>query len=325
VTRRARSELRIQIDAARARVWFHWLQMASGHASAYALEKRLMPNSFARTDNGVLSHRNRMSRYARGMHIPHPRLVARAEQLFPGGRALLEHPLWQILDPSQDAAIQRAHWLKAMCPDVQRIWLRARSGSTDRVRARATPSLVKHLERVGNVDALASILLLLREALVDGDAEFSYRCAQGAWRVLLMMGASLPFFMVLPDLAKLTGASILDRVTYQGEKVAISKAPIMMCVDILRRHCLRLEDAGKLGLDDGSWICECLHVFSGDRGFDLLFALSMPTVATPELEADAAKYSKFLDFAVIRENALRHVCDARLSKRRFEDDFGALA
>ena len=318
----ARSKIKMRIDSLRVRIWFGWLQLVSGLTSAYALEKCLVPEGYARGRDGALSHRNRMSRYAQGRHVPRPALVERAEVLFPGGRAFLEHPLWQILDPEKNVVSQAAGWISALDLDVQRLLRNARPKSAGQVgtRVRVTFTLLERLVRIGSLDALAAIALLLREASIDNNASTMFQCAQSAWRVLLLAGSAWPLFAVLPELAKVSAAALLDQVTYRGEKVAIGDAPIMIYDDILRSHCLRLEDAGKLRPDHASWVRERLRLFHGELGIDMLFALTMPTVATPELEVDAAAYLRFLHRKILRLQAIRYCCDVRLSNRRFEED-----
>lgn len=318
----ARSKIQIQLDSLRIRIWYGWIRRVSGLTSAYALERCLVPEGYVRGRDGALSHRNRMSRYAQGCHVPRPALVKHAEELFPGGRALLEHPLWQILDPDQSVVSQAARWISALDVDVQRFFRDANPKPTGRVRTRTrvTFTLMKRLVRVGSLDALAAIALLLREASIGNNASAMFQCAQGAWRVLLIAGSASPLIEVLPELAKVSAAALLDQVTYRGQKVAVGDAPIMIYDDILRSHCMRLEDAGKLRPDNASWVRERLRLFSGELGFDMLFALTLPTVATPELKVDAAAYSRFLHRETLRLQAIRYCCDARLSNRRFEDD-----
>lgn len=321
--RRTRSPLRRRIDQLRVQLWFCWIQHRSRRATLYALEKQLVADGFTRNADGALSHRHRMPRYAQGKHVPRADLVARAEVLFPGSRALLEHVYWQILDPDREVVIHRNAWLSGLGPEVQRVLYRPTRMASEFVgrRQKTSRRLLRQLENLGSFDALAATALLLREALGEGRDALAYQCAESFWVLLLLILSTTPFIDYLPGMTRLAGDALLDQVHHRGERVAIASAPTDIYERLLRGYCLGQEDAGKLGPDWESWVRERLKLIRGTKGFDLLFAFRLPTDARDALRTDPARYREFLKDAFVRWKALDYITDPRWAKRPFMEDW----
>ncbi len=321
--RRTRSPLRRRIDQLRVLLWFCWIQHRSRHATLYALEKQLVADGFTRNADGALSHRHRVARYAQGKHVPRPDLVTRAEALFPGSRALLEHVYWQILDPGREVATHRERWLSGLGPQVQRVLFRSSRMASEFVgrRQKTSRRLLRQLENLGSFDALAATAFLLREALADGRDAVAYQCAESCWVLLLLILSTTPFIDYLPGMTRLAGDALLDQVHHRGEQVAIASAPTDLYERLLRGYCLGREDAGKLAPDWASWVRERLKLIRGTKGFDLLFAFRLPTEATDTLRADPTRYREFLKDAFVRWKALDYITDPRWAQRPFMEDW----
>lgn len=322
---RSRSTLRRCIDQQRVQLWFQWIHQLSNGATYYALEKQLIGDGFGRNVEGVLSHRHRMARYAQGKHVPRSDLVERAELKFPKSKALLEHVYWEILDPEQDLTVHRSRWLAGLGAEVQRVLYRSRPMASEIMvrREKTSRRLLRRLESLGSFEALAATALLLREAQAEGDQALAYSCAQSFWAVLLLIGSTLPFINLLSSMAALAGDALLDQVHHQGERVAIKSAPIYLYEHILRSQCLVWEDMGRLAPDWKSWVRERLKLMRGNYGFDLLFALRMPTEPTEELRRDPERHGTFEKDEYARWKALDYITKPDWAKRPFMDDWVA--
>lgn len=322
---RSRSPLRRDIDEQRVQLWYDWLRFRSRGSTAYALEKQLVPEGFAHAADGSLSHRNRMIRYREGKHVPRFDLVARAETRFPGGRALLEHPYWEILDPDRDVAVDAGAWLARLGADVQRLMVMPSRFVVDHVAKRRpiTSVSLRQLENLGTFEALAATALLLRETLQTGNTLRAYNCAASFWRLLLLIGSSVPFFDVLPAMAELADKALLRQVVHRGEQVALTAVPIRRYESLLRGYCLAREDRGTLGPDHASWVRERLLLIRGKKGFDVQQAFRVPVIATPALQADPEKHVRFLQDQTVRRMALDYCTSDRGAQRVFIDDLMA--
>ncbi|MEY2152035.1 hypothetical protein AB7849_14100 [Rhodanobacter sp. 115] len=323
--RRTRNPQRRTIDGQRVRVWYGWLCRFSGSLTAYRLEKQLVPEGFARAADGTLSHRNRMIRYRDGKHVPRPTLVERAEALFPGGRALLEHPYWEILDPDRNVSACADEWLARLGVDVQRILFMPRRSVVDFRPARRTLTSVplRYLEDLGTFEALAATALLVREALHAGDARCARRCAVTFWRLLLVISSSLPFYDVLLNMAKLADEALLHRVVYRGEQVSLTSVAIWNYETVLDRYCLVQQMDSTLKPGHVSWVKARLSMIRGDKGIDLQWAFRLPVVATSALQADPERHARYLREQTVRQMAFDYCSTDLWQRRSFVDDMMA--
>lgn len=319
----ARSPLRQRIDQQRVLLWYRWIHDASHGATCYALEKRLMPEGFARTAQGAWSHRNRMAQYAQGKHVPRPDLVKRAEGIFPGSQALLEHAYWQIIDAGFDLLEHRRSWVDGLGAEVRRILYQPTQRASDLVakRRRTTRLPLRQLENLGTFEALAATALLLREAQAENNDSLAFDCARSYWVILLLIVSTLPFIHILYAMAELAGSALLDHVRYQGEQVAIAAAPIGNYERYLRHYCLASEDREQLGPSRSEWVALRLKLMRGIKGLDLLYVFQLPVIATPELRADPKRYILFQREQFVRLKALDYSTDARWAKRSLLKDF----
>ncbi len=323
--RQARNPLRRAIDEQRVRLWYGWLCRFSGCLKAYALEKQLVPEGFTRAADGTLSHRNRMIRYRDGKHVPRPTLVERAEEFFPGGRALLEHPYWEILDPDRNVSACADAWLACLGADVQRLLFMPRRSVVDFRPARRTLTSVplRQLEDLGTFEALAATALLVREALHVGNARRARRCAVTFWRLLLVISSSLPFYDVLPNMAKLADEALLHRVVYRGEQVSLTSVAIWDFETVLHRYCLTQQIDSALKPGHVNWVKVRLSLIRGNKGIDLIWAFRLPVVATSSLQANPEKHARFLREQTVRQMAFEYCSTDLWQRRSFVDDMMA--
>ncbi len=322
---RGRSPLRQRIDQQRVQLWFQWIQLRSQGATYYALEKQLIGDGFSRNADGVLSHRHRMARYAQGKHVPRSALIERAELAFPRSRALLEHVYWDIIDPEKDLMTHRPRWLAGLGPEAQRVLHRSGSRASEFMvdREKTSRRLLRRLEHLGSFEALAATALLLREAQAGGHESLAYQCAQSFWVILLLIGSTVPYINLLPAMAALAGEALTDHVQHDDEQVAIATAPVLLYERILRHHCLAREDRGLLDPRWNSWVRYRLKLMRGNYGFDLLFALRLPTGPTETLRADAARLRAFEKDVHVRWKALDYITKPEWANRSFMDDWVA--
>jgi len=65
---------------------------------------------------------------------------------------------------------------------------------------------------------------------------------------------------------------------------------------------------------------ERLPLIRDNKGFDLLYALRLPTTATLELQADPTRYVSFLREQIVRIKTFDYCTDRRWAKRSFIDN-----
>lgn len=318
--------LRRQLDCLRVQLWYAWMAHRSGETGR-KFEKRLLPKNFAGTVTATLSHRKRMERFAKGEHVPRRDLVQRADVAFPGSRRLLEHPCWQVLDPSLALRQFQSAWIEGLGTDVARLLFEQskKTGGVSVVptRRRATPGLLYKLEHLASFDALAGTALLLREAQADGRVAFSFECARSFWILLLLLGSTSPFTGALKALAQLSGDALLDRVEHRGQRVAVAIAPVEIFEHALCAHCFENIDDERAPPSRAQFVEEQLNVLRGTARLDVKYALQLPTIAGEVLKASPDRYAAFRTEQWVRHKALDYTYETRYRTRSFSDDLGS--
>jgi len=99
----------------------------------------------------------------------------------PGSLQELQHPLWAILKHQPSRATMSEVFLQQLKPDVQAVLFEPVGGiEVYWQRARVTIVLMRKLERIASMDALAALTWLLREAIAQGNHKTGlfhlYRC-----------------------------------------------------------------------------------------------------------------------------------------------------
>ena len=191
--------------------WFHTLRMRTGAKSTNAMEKMLEPGSFGVDESGTGYKRNKWRGYRLGKHTPSPALVQPIEQMQPGSHGVFDHVLWDTLRP--DCTLARHHLVNRLGPKVSKILsipqLRKKDGNL-------RGDFVERIERVADLDGLACLVALLRDAInANNDADAQQlalalcRSAIAAGPLLYSLGIAGPFADYIND-------HLLCRATAEG-------------------------------------------------------------------------------------------------------------
>lgn len=85
-----------KIDYLRTLVWLNQLKRVTGCQATGVLAARLDPTSVWKDADGD-EHQSKWYRYAQGVQVPEPDLVARVQAEFPKAAFELHHPVWRVL------------------------------------------------------------------------------------------------------------------------------------------------------------------------------------------------------------------------------------
>lgn len=153
------------VDAMRTTAWFHTLRLKTDAKSTYEMERRLEPESFGVDESGTAYRRNKWRGYRLGRHTPRQALVEAMERLHPGTQEVFEHVLWDVL--KSGPVLPRHLLLERLRPNVSKIISSPRLVNRDgKLRSDAVMRLVDS----GNLDGMAGLVALLREAIASGNA-----------------------------------------------------------------------------------------------------------------------------------------------------------
>lgn len=190
----AQGKFRDVIDAFRTVYWLHGLRMRISAKCLHGMERRLEPEAFRISEDGVRYRHNKWRGYHLGRHTPLDSFVAEIDLRCEGSRMEFDHVLWDVLRLQHPVAHHAGEWVQRLEPTVQvLVWNRPTKLTTaGRIRRRRLDKRTfEMLERRAGLDALACLTLLLREAHEAGESEYAFELGYWLCRMLLLTGFDL--------------------------------------------------------------------------------------------------------------------------------------
>ena len=187
------------VDALRVRVWFEAVRLVSGLPSAYAIEKRLHPESFHR-EAGWVSRPQRWDRYETGGRVPKSELIEYAESVYPGTGDWLHHPLWKALLPHPRTQDEINAELRTLGETVNFLLFRSKPDPGQPERFPFTEEMVSMLASLGTLEALAAAILLVHESVAIASEPLRTLALQTYRELQPALTEYPPLRLVYPDL-----------------------------------------------------------------------------------------------------------------------------
>ena len=265
---------RDQADVLRVRYWYEGLRQRTGLATAYKLEQHFEPESFRKQD-GITSNRCKWQRYAAGRHTPQAKLAARVDARVPGSLQELQHPLWAILKHQPSRTTLSEVFLQHLKPDVQAVQFEPVGGiEVYWQRAKVTVVLMRKLERIASLDALAALTWLLREAIAQGNLKSAEQLAHSIYTVLLIMGIEWQNRGLAEPLLTLFAQRILPLGSPPHRRFGMSGKDMLECSAALNLIVYQTTEGRRRAL---TWL-QRVHIMrrllSGMTGVDVVHALA---------------------------------------------------
>ena len=193
--------------------WYEHLRKRTGLVTSRAMQKLFEPETFVPRRGEGLICSNKWRAYRQGAHKPHLKLVDRVDKSMPGSAKQLRHPLWEILNVDGPIGSQGEGILKRLDPDLQsKLFLSGRRGA----RRVADARLAAVLKRRCDIDTLAVMTLLCREASENQDYEMALYWAGETYYMLLRLGLELHRHRVCPLLVRFFRRHIFAKCTRPG-------------------------------------------------------------------------------------------------------------
>lgn len=201
----SKGKYRDVIDAFRTVCWFNGLRLRLPRElrTIGAIERYLEPEAYAVSEVGVAYHRNKWRGYKQGRHTPLESLINKVDKRCAGARFEFSHVLWDILRLQLPIDQFIDSWLQRLGPTVQpTLWVtKSGRGVATRTRRRQlNRRAFEFLEREANLDSLACLTLLLREAHARGDTQYAFEIGRWLCRMFIMTSSSLSAYGVLNPL-----------------------------------------------------------------------------------------------------------------------------
>lgn len=180
------------VDAFRTVAWFNFLKKRCGASSTYQMDQRLETQP-KQGKSRECDYKNKWRSYRKGIHTPSTDLVNSIETTYSGGHAVLNHVLWKTLRRDRVISSHTDLWLGELHPEIQKIVYQRDSklGFGKTTFRSLNQTQLAMLERRSGPDALACLVLLLRQAVEKGDAVLAQSLSWRVCRMLLILGPIL--------------------------------------------------------------------------------------------------------------------------------------
>lgn len=224
-------------DALRTVCWFRYLASETPGISAYALGKLAEPSAYkvdAIDKNRIHTHSNKWIRYSRGTAVPQSALVARSDEKYPGSAALINHPVWLLIDRQYSSLGQLARVKTSFAPQVQ-LEIDAAKSPSQWSSPEFAILYVRKLVILEPLDALGAIAYLLWQAKlrIDTSAQAGWvRCLYGA---MLVHGADLRSLGIALPMLELLKQNLLDSVKHDGNRLDYPSNLYLLSIELLDR------------------------------------------------------------------------------------------
>lgn len=283
-------------DVLRTALWFADVSSRLNATTVYEVEHTLEPEAFGKNGDGDYFHRNKWTKYKVGKHTPNDSLVARVDTRLPGTERILNHVLWEVLQTQQEIDGHTSDWLRQLVPDIQQIIFKTHSYGTGNSHQRLIPNrrMLIMLERRAGIDSLACLTILLRESCVQGESAHTFDIGRSLYRVLLILGTTIPIGKIYLELLDVYRARIYSMARHKGLRFRFEDFDFMEATHLLRELLLALEDNNRSGVRWGDSVRAMCKLLDGGYGFDVKFALDPPIGPDDPLsESNAAAYREF--------------------------------
>lgn len=204
-------------DAFRTVCWFHRLRLATGAQTTYQMDG-LVEGPTASLLKGPEDRKNKWRSYKNGRHTPSHRLAQETEVKFPGSTRLLNHPVWPALRMDKNPDQLVADLLIQVPPDIFSVLRSGKHSTNAPLDLDGWSELrLRRLESQVSLDALASVVLLIRLAVDAGKQELAFELGSSLCRLLLMMGPWLTAHGIARPLAEYITEHVLALGHHNGQ------------------------------------------------------------------------------------------------------------
>jgi hypothetical protein len=174
------------VDAVATAWWFEGVRIRLGKKRPYGVEKIVEPEVFKKVKSGY-GHTNKWRCYKAGTRVPRASLIARAEKACPGSADAFTHLLWRVarLGPEEAISGLASGWLRQLNVGMLSWFFRVDPTSGHEVRRRASARVLHALVHRADLDAIAALSILTREASESHRNKWSMAAGEALYHALL--------------------------------------------------------------------------------------------------------------------------------------------
>ncbi len=174
------------VDVPANAYWFENVRVRLGQKRPYGVEKVVEPQGFRKMNSGY-GHTNKWRNYKTGRRRPQAVLINKVESLCPGSAAVFEHPLWRVarLPDTKPLLPFSSTWLRMLSIEVLALMFKTDPRTGAEVRRGVTCRVLKVLGDRADLDGIAALAILLREAAERGQSKIAFSAGEALYRAIL--------------------------------------------------------------------------------------------------------------------------------------------
>lgn len=262
------------LDVLRGGAWFEALRLSTCQESAYGVGKRIQPQTYRPREAGRWpQHHNLWAKYAQGVHVPGAKTRAEASRVDPEADDLLTAAAWTAMDVGTPLGSHGDVLLRRLRLGVQQAVFEPRGLPAGRYRRRSAPVLpLRLLASQADLDGVAAMVVLLREAHEAGNSARAFDIGRALHGTLLTATSSLPISLLAPELLEFFIQAIFPLANHDGLALDVDRDEFHEQRRFLHQCVLHLEDAGRVIVEAKNTQAH-RDVLSGRFGFDLYYGL----------------------------------------------------
>ncbi|WP_157510270.1 hypothetical protein [Lysobacter sp. Root559] len=285
--------------------------------------KQVQPSTYkSRSETAWPQHHNMWAKYAQGRHLPGSRTISACALRAPGTSEILQTAAWEALDLTHPLGEGGDTLLRRLRPSVQEAVFdkSLRRGRYQRRSSQLRP--LRLLEGEADLDGIAALVVLLREAHEAGNAARAFNIGRSLHSALLMATNRTPLFYIALELFDFFISEVFPLAADEEIAFDLHRDELSEQLLLFSRTALQLEDQEKIGLVDDGPTLEWRKVLSYHFGFDLHFGLGPRFRLTkPPEEASKDARNFVSEMAIYRDwglSALRSGIPQRLIPEEVE-------
>jgi len=297
--------------------WFEAVRLAARERTAYAVGKKVQPHTYkSKCGDRAPYHNNVWVRYAHGLVRPGSETVKAASLIAPAAGDVLTAHAWSALDVGQPIRDKGDELLRSLRVGVQEAIFDPTYMKMGRyVRRPTLGRTLRMLEVRADMDGVAAIVVLLREAHNAGDRAKAFTIGQSLHDALLMAAMSTPLLCLRLELFEF----FIDRIFPMAshDEIAFDLNRKVMCEQsqILSDTMLILEDAGRIGYAHRGATGELRKILNGNFGMDLQYGLKPRwTLVNPDHASTEMARRRVTNWGILRDWGLEVLRSGRVSK-----------
>lgn len=240
--RKVRINKRDAVDQIRVALWYSHIQHGLDAHLPSQIARIIEPDKIRVVDGCVTDNDRKWRNYKKGLNVPNPKLIDKAEAVVQGSSLIINHVLWRAIKKSIKLDLFLKDDIGKLSWEVQRILYKSNKYNGDRklVENLSSKKLIQ-LERLASLDALAALIIYLRMGVEQ--ASNIVDISRAIYRTLLIVCSKKPYSHFSESLILLMNSQVFSLADSKQSILGDSfKDDFLMDLQILRSQFSKMDN-----------------------------------------------------------------------------------